>query len=90
MEQKLIDFVLHNDFAWVYGVGIMYVNSPEERENVAGLLQEDGVMIKEIPHEDIEDEGCGCAELSEEAERGCRIFKVWKWNQEPLYIAYYE
>lgn len=45
-------------------------------------------MIDEV--EDIEEEGCGCAELREEAANGCTIYKVWNFNQEPLYIAYYE
>ena len=66
----------------------MFAGNEEERKGLAEHIEKDGMMIEEV--EDIEDEGCGCAELSGEKENGCTIFKIWKWNIEPLYIAYYE
>lgn len=83
----LVDFVMNNDFAFVYGAGIMYANDVEVREWIAGIVNKDGKEIAEV--EDLEEEGCGCEELSEEKENGCVIYKVWNTNEEPLYIAYY-
>lgn len=87
-KEDLIYFVRNNDFAFVYGAGIMFANDEESREGIVSVIAEDGKMIEEV--EDIENEGCGCGELSEEADKGCTIYKVWNFNQEPLYIAYYE
>lgn len=86
-KEDLIYFVRNNDFAFVYGAGIMFANDEESKEGIASVIAEDGKMIEEV--EDVENEGCGCGELSEEA-AGCTIYKVWNFNQEPLYIAYYE
>lgn len=66
----------------------MFAGNEEERKGLAEHIEKDGMMIEEV--EDIEDEGCGCAELSGEKENGCTILKIWKWNIEPLYIAYYK
>ena len=85
-KENLIGFVKSNDFAYVYGAGIMFANDEESREGIASIISEDGKMVYEV--EDIENEGCG--ELREEAANGCTIYKVWNFNQEPLYIAYYE
>lgn len=52
---------------------------------IADYIEEDGIMLEEL-----EDEGCGCEELSQEAQNGCRIIKAWKSNEEPMYIAFYE
>ena len=87
-KETLIDFVKNNDFAFVYGAGIAFAYDEESREDIASVIAKDGKMIDEV--EDIEEEGCGCAELREEAANGCTIYKVWNFNQEPLYIAYYE
>lgn len=87
-KEDLIYFVRNNDFAFVYGAGIMFANDEESREGIVSVIAEDGKMIEEV--EDIENEGCGCGELREESANGCTIYKVWNFNQEPLYIAYYE
>lgn len=87
-KETLIDFVKNNDFAYVYGAGIAFANDEESREDITSVIEQDGKMIEEV--EDIENEGCGCGELSEEAANGCTIYKIWNYNQEPLYIAYYE
>lgn len=73
----LVDFVMSNDFAFVYGAGIMYANDVEVREWIASVVNKDGKEIAEV--EDLEEEGYGCA-----------IYKVWNTNEEPLYIAYYK
>ena len=87
-KENLIDFVKSNDFAYVYGAGIMFANDEESREKIASVIAEDGKMVDEV--DDIENEGCGCGELSEETANGCTIYKIWNFNQDPLYIAYYE
>lgn len=87
-KENLIGFVKSNDFAYVYGAGIMFANDEESREGIASIISEDGKMVYEV--EDIENEGCGCGELREESANVCTIYKVWNFNQEPLYIAYYE
>ena len=87
-KETLIDFVKNNDFAYLYGAGIAFANDEESREDITSVIEQDGKMIEEV--EDIENEGCGCGELSEEAASGCTIYKIWNYNQEPLYIAYYE
>ena len=87
-KEDLIYFVRNNDFAFVYGAGIAFANDEESREDIASVIEQDGKMIEEV--EDIESEGCGCGELREEVSNGCTIYKVWNFNQEPLYIAYYE
>lgn len=87
----LINFVESNkDFAYVYGAGIMFCNDEFTRREIADYIKEDGIMLEEIPAEELEDEGCGCEELSQEAQNGCRIIKAWKSNEEPMYIAYYD
>ncbi|WP_129654821.1 hypothetical protein [Bacteroides thetaiotaomicron] len=86
--KDLVDFVMSNDFAFVYGAGIMYANDVEQREWIANVIRKDDKMIAEV--EDLKEEGCGCEELSEEKENGCTIYKVWNNNEEPLYIAYYK
>lgn len=86
-KEALIEFVKTNDFAYVYGAGIAFANDEESREGVTSIIEQDGKIIEEI--ENIEEEGCGCGELAEELANGCTIYKVWNYNQEPLYIAYY-
>lgn len=86
-KQDLIEFVKSQDFGYVYGAGFMTVSSEDERELLAAHIEKDGMQILEV--EDIENEGCGCSELSEEKENGCTIIKVYNYNIEPLYIAYY-
>ena len=86
-KETLIEFVKSNDFAYVYGAGIMCANDQDVRESVAAVIEEDGKQIEEV--KDLEEEGCGCDELIEEQANGCTIYKVWNYNQEPLYIAYY-
>lgn len=41
-KETLIDFVKSNDFAYVYGAGIMYANDEESRKYVASVIEEDG------------------------------------------------
>lgn len=82
MEKKqLIDFVLKNDFAFVFGAGIMYANDQETREWVSSLIEEDGNIIEESNSKE-------CPDLINEY--GCTIYKVYNFNKEALYIAYYE
>lgn len=84
----LIDFVKNNDFAYVWGAGIMFANDQDEKDFIADRIAADGVMIEIV--EDIEEEGCGCSELEGEIKNGCVVYKVWAYNEEPMYIAYYE
>lgn len=86
--QELIEFVENNDFAYVWGSGIMYANDQEVKDMIAERIAADGVMIDIV--EDIEDEGCGCSELQDEINNGCIVYRVWAYNEEPMYIAYYE
>lgn len=85
--EKLVDFVLNNDFAYVAGAGLMYANDFETKNIIASTIQEDGTMILEVT--DLENEGCGCKELQEELNNGCMIYKVYKYNDMPMYIAVY-
>lgn len=87
-HQALIDFVENNDFAFVWGSGIMYANDQDERAMVAERIAADGVMIDIV--NDIDEEGCGCSELEGEIKNGCVVYKIWAYNEEPMYIAYYE
>ena len=86
--QELIEFVENNDFAYVYGAGIMYANDQDVRDRIAKRIAADGVMIDIV--EDIEAEGGGCLELQDEINNGCIVYRVWAYNEEPMYIAYYE
>lgn len=86
--QDLIEFVENNDFAYVWGAGIMFANDQDEKDFIADRIAADGVMIEIV--EDIEEEGCGCSELRDEIKNGCVAYKVWAYNEEPMYIAYYE
>lgn len=83
-KEELIEFCSTQDYAFAGGAGIMYANDEETREGIVESLNASGIIIEEI--------GCeGAAkELKEEVENGCTIYKVWKYNEEPLYIAYYE
>lgn len=85
--EKLVDFVLNNDFAYVAGAGLMYANDFETKNIIASTIQEDGTMILDVA--DLENEGCGCKELQEELNNGCMIYKVYKYNDMPMYIAVY-
>lgn len=87
-KDELIEFVLKNDFAYVYGAGIMAANEDEARKYVANVISQDGKMINIV--DDLDMEGCGSKELASEKEDGCSIYKVWNYNEEPMYIAYYE
>lgn len=87
-KETLVDFATNNDFAFVHGAGFMTANDDDTRKCVVDHINEDGQIVEEI--EDLEEEGCGCDELSGEKENGCIILKVWNYNEEPLYIAYYE
>lgn len=83
-KEDLIKFCGTQDYAFAAGAGIMYANDDQTRQGVLENLNADGVMIEMVGLE-------GPAnELREEAENGCDIYKVWKSNQEPMYIAYYE
>ena len=44
----LVDFVMSNDFAFVYGAGIMYANDVEVREWIASVVNKDGKEIAEV------------------------------------------
>lgn len=87
-KDTLVDFAFNNDYAFVYGAGIMTANDAETRKSIADSINVDGKIIEEIGN--LDEEGCGCDELSMEKENGCTIYKVWNYNEEPLYIAYYE
>ena len=66
----------------------MFANDQDEKDFIADRIAADGVMIEIV--EDIEEEGCGCPELRDEIKNGCVAYKVWAYNEEPMYIAYYE
>ena len=85
-KKELIEFVLNNDFAFEYGAGLMSANDDEVREGVAEIINQDGKMIEEV--QDLG--GAPSIELEDEKKNGCTIYKVWNYNEEPLYIAYYE
>lgn len=87
-KRELINFVKNNDFAYVYGAGIMYANDIDTRNQIADIIGQDGVMIAIVSADDIYNEG-GCVELSAEIDNGCTIIRAWQYNSEPLYIAYY-
>ena len=87
-HSDLIDFVKNNDFAFVWGAGIMFANDQDERDMIAERIAADGVMVDIV--EDIEEEGGGCLELENEVSNGCVVYRVWAYNEEPMYIAYYE
>ena len=89
MEKKeLINFVKNNDFAYVYGAGIMYANDIDTRNQIADFIGKDSVMLAIVSADDIYNEG-GCVELSAEIDNGCSIIVARQYNSEPLYIAYY-
>ena len=87
-HSDLIDFVKNNDFAFVWGAGIMFANDQDERDMIAERIAADGVMVDIV--EDIEEEGGGCLELENEVNNGCVVYRVWAYNEEPMYIACYE
>lgn len=87
-KETLVDFVMNNDFAFVYGAGFMTANDNDVRKGIADYINKDAQIVGEI--EDLEEEGCGCVELSGEVENGCIILGVGNYNEEPMYIAYYE
>lgn len=85
-KEALVEFVLENDFAFVYGAGYMTANDQETRENIANFIHQDGKVIEEVE----ELEGTRAAELLDEKKTGCTIYKVYSYNEEAMYIAYYE
>lgn len=87
-KEQLIEFVKDHDFAYVWGAGIMYANEPDERDGIAEMIDEDGIRVNKIG--DIYEQGCGCSELEDEVMNGCDVYKIDKWNEEPMFIAYYE
>ena len=86
-HEKLLQFIENKDFAYVYGAGLMYANDPVTREHLAKVINEDGTIIQEV--ENILNEGCGADELLDELSNGAKIYKIYKQNQEPLFIAVY-
>lgn len=82
-KEALVEFVLNNDFAFVYGAGYMTANDQETRENIAEFINQDGKVIEEV-------EETRAAELLDEKKNGCTIYKIYSYNEEAMYIAYYE
>lgn len=86
-SKQLLQFVENNDFAFVYGAGLMYANDTDTRNQIAEIINKDGTIIQEV--QNILNEGCGADELLEELSNGAKVYKVYKSNEEPLYIAVY-
>lgn len=81
-KDQLIQFCENQDYAFCCGGGLMYANEDEEREAIVDHLNQDGIIIEEVNVEE-------CEELAGEVENGCTLYKAYKWNEEAMYIAYY-
>lgn len=85
-KETLVDFAKSEDYAYLYGAGLMTANNTEERAGIASMIDQSSIIeevigdISELP----------CAELIDEQNNGCTIFKCYNSNEEALYIAYFK
>lgn len=79
-REEILEFVKTNDFAYVYGAGLMYATDDEQREYLANIISG---MNFVVPVNDLEEEGCGASELKNE--EGA-VYKCYNSNEEPLYV----
>lgn len=82
-REEILEFVKMNDFAYVYGAGLMYATDDEQREYLANIISGMNLVV---PVNDLEEDGCGASELKDEEGT---VYKCYNSNEEPLYIAVY-
>lgn len=84
-KETLVAFAKSEDYAYLYGAGLMTANSAEDKEAIASIVKQSTIIepiegdISESP----------CAELIDEQNNGCTIYKCYNINEEALYIAYF-
>lgn len=84
-KDTLVKFAKTEDYAFLYGAGLMFANEAEVKEAIAEIIDQFSIIeevkgdISELP----------CAELIDEQKQGCAIYKCYSSNQEALYIAYF-
>lgn len=85
-KNTLISFAEKEDYAYLYGAGLMVANDTKEKASIATLIAESSIIeevtgdISELP----------CSELADEQKNGCTIYKCYNSNEEALYIAYFK
>ena len=84
---EILDFINNHDFPFVYVKGLQFANNSQDKEFIINFIKDNSVLFTEVTL--LEEEASGCTELKTEINNECIVYKFWKNNESPLYIALY-
>ena len=84
---EILNFIENHSFSFVYADEYKFANTSEDKILIINLVKDCSIVYTEVTA--LEEEGYGCKELENDVRNGCIVYKFWKNNQTPLYIALY-
>ena len=82
-KKEIAEFAQEEDYAFLYGAGIMYANDDETRSEVVDCIEK-ADTYKLLSKNEVENDAF---ELMSEIENGCEVYEFIKSNAWQLYIA---
>ena len=84
-KKEIAEFAKEEDYAFLFGAGMMYANDDETRNGVVDCVKESDTY-KLLSKKEVEQDA---SELLSELENGCEVYEFIKSNSWQLYIAVY-